>query len=586
MHYLALATDYDGTLATHGRVTEETLAALERLRASGRKLIMVTGRELPDLFSVFPEIDLFDWVVAENGALLYRPGSKEEKPLAEAPPEKFVQLLRARGVGPISVGRVIVATWEPHETVVLETIRDLGLELQVIFNKGAVMVLPAGITKATGLAATLKDLRMSAHNVVGVGDAENDHAFLGLCECGVAVANALPMVKEKADWVTRGDHGAGVTALIDQLVKDDLASLEGRLVRHHVLLGKDHNGQEKRISPRGVDLLVAGPSGSGKTTLMTGLLERLAGQKYQFCLIDPEGDYGDFEAAVVLGNSQRAPSVQEIVQLLESPKQNVVVNLVGLRLGDRPPFFLSLLPRLLELRARTGRPHWLVLDETHHLLPVLWAPASLAFPEGTDGIVRITVRPSMIAPAALASAKTIIALGDKPEKTLQEFCVHLGCKPPALEPVELLPGEFLAWDRHSNAPADRLQIVPGRGVHRRHSRKYAEGELPPERSFYFRGEEGKLNLRAQNLILFMQLADGVDDATWMYHLRRGEYSRWFREGIKDEALAAEAATMERQKDVSPAESRAFIKKVIEQTYTLPASPPLPIAGTPSAPRPG
>ena len=86
MRYLALATDYDGTLAHHGRVDEPTLKALERLRESGRKLILVTGRVLPELLGVFPRIDLFDYVVAENGALIYRPETREEKAIGERPP--------------------------------------------------------------------------------------------------------------------------------------------------------------------------------------------------------------------------------------------------------------------------------------------------------------------------------------------------------------------------------------------------------------------------------------------------------------------------------------------------------------------
>ncbi|MBV9125397.1 MAG: HAD family phosphatase [Planctomycetes bacterium] len=229
MRYLALATDYDGTLATQGKVGPTTLKALERLLTTGRKLLLVTGRELPDLQSTYDRLDLFHLVVAENGALLYWPATGQEKLLGPRPTEKFVQTLRDRGVGPISVGRVIVATWEPHETVVLEVIRDLGLDLQVIFNKGAVMVLPAGVNKATGLAAALKELNLSPHQVVAIGDAENDLAFLRFCECSVAVANALPAVKEQADLVTRGDHGAGVEELIEQLVANDLREYEGRL---------------------------------------------------------------------------------------------------------------------------------------------------------------------------------------------------------------------------------------------------------------------------------------------------------------------------------------------------------------------
>ena len=127
---------------------------------------------------------------------------------------------------------MIVATSHPHENTVLETIRDLGLELQVIFNKGAVMVLPSGVNKATGLSAALDELGLSPHNVVGIGDAENDHAFLSLCECAVAVANALPILQERADWVTQREHGGGVIECINQLLASDLRELEPQLARH------------------------------------------------------------------------------------------------------------------------------------------------------------------------------------------------------------------------------------------------------------------------------------------------------------------------------------------------------------------
>jgi HAD superfamily hydrolase (TIGR01484 family) len=329
MRYLALACDYDGTLASDGRVDEPTVAALERVRASGRRLILVTGRELDELRDVFPRLELFDRVVAENGALLYRPASREEKLLAEPPPEAFVKALVDRGVRPLSVGRVIVATWTPHETTVLEVIRDLGLEQQVIFNKGAVMVLPSGVNKATGLTAALSELGLSAHNTVGVGDAENDHAFLSLCECAVAVANALPALKDDADLVTDGARGAGVTEMIGALVADDLREIAPRLSRHDIPLGTRDDGEALRVHPYGTSLLLAGASGSGKSTWATGLLERIAERGYQFCIVDPEGDYEGIAGATVLGDSQQSPSVAEIVDLLEQPEQSAVVNLLG-----------------------------------------------------------------------------------------------------------------------------------------------------------------------------------------------------------------------------------------------------------------
>jgi len=228
MRYRVLATDYDGTLAHKGKVDAPTLDALERLRASGRQLLLVTGREVEELLACFPEVDRFTLVVAENGAVLYWPATKEAKVLCKPPPAEFVRVLRSRGVAPLSVGRVIVATWEPHEKAVLDAIRDLGLEMQIIFNKDAVMVLPSGVNKATGMSAALAEMGLTPEEAVGVGDAENDHAFLGLCGCSAAVANALLAVKSAVNIVLKGDHGAGVTELIDQIIADDLASVSKR----------------------------------------------------------------------------------------------------------------------------------------------------------------------------------------------------------------------------------------------------------------------------------------------------------------------------------------------------------------------
>src|SRR5262245_36239953 len=251
MRYHALACDYDGTIAWDGQVTKRTLDALLDVKKSGRKLILVTGRELDDLIKIFPQVDLFDRVVAENGAVLYRPGSREERMLAERPPKEFVRALIERGAEPVSVGRIIVATRRPHETKAIEAIRDLGLELQVIFNKGSVMVLPSGTNKATGLTAALRELGLSAHNVVGVGDAENDHAFLALCECSVAVNNALDTLKQRVDWITSEGHGDGSVELLQALIATDLEFLEDRL-HHKLLLGKRADGSQVWLRPYGM----------------------------------------------------------------------------------------------------------------------------------------------------------------------------------------------------------------------------------------------------------------------------------------------------------------------------------------------
>ena len=222
MKYRALASDYDGTLAHDGHVDDDTLAAVRALRASGRKFILVTGRELPELKQVFSGIDLCDLVVAENGGLLYWPETGIEQELGKPLGDEFLVAARQRGVAPFSVGKVIFATWRPHETAVLECIQSLGLDYQIIFNKDAVMVLPTGINKATGLMKALELIGIAPEHVIAVGDAENDHAFMKISGFACAVDNALPAVKETSDMVTAAHHGAGVAELIQRILRDDL----------------------------------------------------------------------------------------------------------------------------------------------------------------------------------------------------------------------------------------------------------------------------------------------------------------------------------------------------------------------------
>jgi hypothetical protein len=138
--------------------------------------------------------------------------------------------------------------------------------------------------------------------------------------------------------------------------------------------------------------------------------------------------------------------------------------------------------------------------------------------------------------------------------------------------VSLESGEALVWSRKTGGSPFRLKIAPSRAERRRHRRKYAEGELAPVKSFYFRGPEGRLNLRAQNLGLFCQIAEGVDDETWQHHLRGGDYSRWIRESIKDDELAADVQTVEKDAErLTARESRHAIRRAIDERYTLPAS---------------
>ena len=563
MRYVALACDYDGTLAADGAVSDRAVAAVERVRESGRATLLVTGRELDDLARAFDRLDLFDRIVAENGAVLMDPATEQVRNLAEPPPPRLVEELGKRDIDPLSVGKVIVATWEPHEQAVLEAIHEVGLEHHVIFNKGAVMVLPPGVSKASGLDAALEELRLSPHNVVGVGDAENDHAFLDRCELSVAVANALPAVKERSDHVTSDDHGEGVVELIDALVDDDLQGLDERVRRHDLRIGS-RDDEPVTLRPYRANVLITGPSGSGKSTLTTGILEQLAEHAYQFLVIDPEGDYDALEGVVVLGSPDRAPTVDEAMDVLNDPHTNLVLNLLGIRLDDRPAFLDKMLPPVQELRTRTGRPHWIVVDEAHHLLPSGLRKAGDTMPRDVASMVFVTVHADAMTPEALEPITAVITPSEGAGGSLEVFARTAGLDAPAVDALDPGKDDAVVWFVDTE-PAAFRPIEPEQDL-KRHRRKYAEGDLE-EDAFYFTGPEDRLNLRVHNLTLFSQIAEGVDEETWAWHLERGDYERWFREAIDDDKLADRAKEVA---DGDPIAARDDILAAIRERYTAPA----------------
>ncbi len=572
-YFKALATDYDGTVAHDGVVDDPTLAALERLKRSGRRLVMVTGRELPDLERVCPRLDLFDRVVAENGALLYTPATKEARPLGPPPPEAFVARLKEQRIEPLSVGRVIVATWEPNETAVLKAIHALGLDLQIIFNKGAVMVLPNGINKASGLGAALEDLGLSAHNVLATGDAENDLAFMRTCGCAVAVGNALPAVKEAADIVTAAPRGAGVAEVIATWLDDEPRLLAAAAARHSVVVGRRRDDDaEVRLRPDRGSVLITGTSGGGKSTLATAILERLAEADFQLCLFDPEGDYGAFDA-VTFGDADTPVSPDAVLDAVRKLGTNVTVNLLGSGIEDRPGVLASLLPAVLDIRAKYGRPHWILIDEAHHMLPRGRDAGDGLNLDAQVPTIFVTVHPDTLATGALRSVGTVLLIGRESLGLIAVLARAFGRPCPPLPERGPEVGEAVYWDCRGEAPPVLVAVGKPKGDVKRHTRKYAEGTLGEDRSFFFRGPDGALKIRAQNLSMFLQVGDGVDRDTYLFHLRNGDFETWMRTSIKDDELADEVAAVAANEGIDVDEVRALVRSAVETRYTAPATPP-------------
>jgi len=456
MRYTAIALDYDGTIAHDGVVPPHVLDGLARLKATGRKLVLVTGRELDELLEIFPGITLFDRVVAENGALLYRPETGETKDLNEPPPEAFIERLRREGV-PLSVGNTIVATVRPHETAVLQAIADLGLEYQVIFNKGAVMVLPPGCNKASGLKAALAEIGLSPRNVVASGDGENDHALFELSEYSAAVANAVPKLKDAADHVTAGHHGDGVLEIVAGLIENDLAQMPPRKPRRTLCLGKDENGTDVVLPRRRASILAGGEPADTREFCMA-VLERLCRKGYQVCVLDTRGDFLDFKPAVIFGTLDNPPAVDEVLTALEKPDVQTVVCLAAVPDEERHQFVERLLVPLRKLREATGRPHWILLDEASDILPAsaLEADSPAVAAENT---IYVTADPAGLAPGILAGVHGFVACGAEAAAMIDAFAAAVSWGTPRLPERAPHEHEALVWFRRSERPVALVTVA-------------------------------------------------------------------------------------------------------------------------------
>jgi hydroxymethylpyrimidine pyrophosphatase-like HAD family hydrolase len=455
MRYTAIALDYDGTIAHDGAVPGHVLDGLRRLRASGRKLVLVTGRELEELLGVFPGIEVFDRVVAENGALLYRPDTGERRELGEPPPDTLIAALKASGI-PLSVGHTILATIRPHETVVLQAIANLGLEQQVIFNKGAVMCLPAGCNKASGLKHALAELGLSARNVVAAGDGENDHALLDMSEYAVATANAIDTLKDAADRVTRLPRGDGVLEVIEGLLDCDLAAFPPKKRRRALCLGSDLEGNEVILPSRRASLVIVGDR-RHTTQLGTAILARLCKAGYQVCVLDTRGDYLDFRQAVAFGTLDNPPAVAEVLTALEKPDVQTVVCLAAVPDAERRNFLERLLVPLRALRAQTGRPHWILVDEAHDVLPASVGVDESAS-EGAENTIYTSDDPSSLSPPVLAAVDGIAACGPGAAALLESLARALAWDAAPMPPRDAREDEALVWFRGVEKPVAIIGI--------------------------------------------------------------------------------------------------------------------------------
>jgi hydroxymethylpyrimidine pyrophosphatase-like HAD family hydrolase len=575
MKLSAVALDYDGTIARDGLLDPDVLRAITRLRAHGITILLVTGRILDDLKRLNTDLHFVDVIVAENGAVVEFPDSGHSTCLGEPPPAAFLDALRREQIV-FAVGRSIVDIDAGEAERVLRIIRQLELPLALVFNRSRLMVLPQAISKATGLRYALTVLRLSTHNTVAIGDAENDHELLRICELGVAVAWGSHALQAAADEVAPGGDPSALAAYLDHLLVTPQIPTPRR-IRRHVLLGHADDGRAFSLAVRGRNALVAGDPRSGKSWVAGLLCEQLILHSYCLCILDPEGDYTSLQAlpgVTVFGGADPLPRPRELLRALRHPDVSVIVDLSHAREDEKREYLRTVLPGLATLRRRTGLPHRIVVDEAHYFLQDEDVRSMLDLE--LNGYMLITYRASQLHPSVLAANHAVIVTceSDPVEvEALRRLCRCDAGSPSAEQWAGLLGslvvGEAMVLPITDEAEGQmrRIRLAPRLTPHVRHLNKYIDIPVAQNHAFMFGRASAPAGPRARTLREFVAILDGGSAIALDDHLRRGDVSRWVAEVFGDYPLAAELRTVEqRYRDGALTDPGVHLTQAIRARY--------------------
>ena len=568
MKLSVVALDYDGTIAADGVLDPCARTAIDVLRAQSVAVIIVTGRILADLQRVAGDLRFVDAIVAENGALLYFPHSERTTLLGHRPAAAFSDAL-CRHKLDVATGICVVEASADTAQPLLDIIRTLELPLTILFNRGRLMVLPQGISKASGLNEALRALRLSSHNVLAIGDAENDHPLLDLAEVGVAVGWGSAALQAAADMVLEGNGPTAVGPYLRSLAGKPLPI--GTKLRRHLLLGHDQAGQAVELGVRNRNILIAGDTRSGKSWLAGLLCEQLILHRYCVCVIDPEGDYRSLETlpgVMVVGNTTTIPEPHDLIRELRYPDVSLVLDLSGLHRLAREDYVTELLPMLAAMRRSTGLPHRIVIDEAHYFLR---RPALVELEQG--GHVLVTYRLAELAPQLRQGVEALIATRvSQPAEleVLRELLTARGTQPGWETLVSTLPIDealLLPGIAETGRAFRRFRTAARQTRHVRHLQKYLDVPVSERRAFVFTSAGVPTGARAATMQEFEHCLDTAPEVCLDGHLRRGDFSRWIAGVFGDVTLATRVRQLETQYQLAPAlDVRDALLRLIADRY--------------------
>jgi hypothetical protein len=512
--------------------------------------------------------------VAENGAVLAFPGTGKALVLDAPPPDVFLDELARRKVR-FARGECVVEAAAGDAGPVLDIVRGRELPLALLFNRSRLMVLPQGVSKATGLREALTALRLSEHNALAIGDAENDHAMLEAAEVGVAVGWGSPALRAVADEVVEGGGPAALIPYLDRLGASPFLPLP-RVARRHLILGQDADGRPVQLAIRGRNVLVVGDPRSGKSWIAGLLAEQLVLRRYCLCVIDPEGDYRALETlprVSVVGGAEPPPPPHEIAHLLRHPDIGLVIDLSELELGRKRDYARELLPQLAALRRQTGLPHRIVLDEAHYFLHDAAGRAALDFE--LAGYTLVTYRVSELHPAVRAASDVVLAtrLTDPVEVAAVAALADPRGEDPAWAAAlgHLRPGEAVILGGDERPPGGPRPFVaaPRLAPHVRHRQKYLNVRLPEPEAFVFTRDGAPTGERARTLGELVASIGRCDPDVLEGHLRRGDVSRWIADVFGDFSLAAQVRRIEQLRRLGQAlDARDALAQLVAERYLL------------------
>src|SRR5579863_2743395 len=507
MKFGVLALDYDGTIATDGRLDSDVRAAIGEARTRGIAVVIVTGRILSELKQVAGDLQFVDAVVAENGAVLDFPNG-HSRLLGNPPPAAFLEELRRLNLE-FKVGQCVVELDAASAPQVLIVIRELELPLAILFNRGRLMVLPHGVTKGNGLREALATLRLSVHNAIGIGDAENDHHLLATCEIGLAVSWGSQALQRVADAVLRGDGPPAVASYIRESMAD-VRLPPKRIGRHRLTLGIAENKHVLALALRGRNALIAGDPQSGKSWLTGLACEQMILQGYSVCVIDPEGDYRTLESlpgVVVFGGEDPPPELPDLARMLRHPDMSAVIDLSHVPYQEKVSYLKSLLPMLAAIRRSTGLPHRIVIDEAHYFLHEPNARELLDLTLGAYTLV--TYRMSDVHPDLRRAIEGVIVKRTTEPRELQALKGLAGAKgigsewTKVLGSLELGQAILLSENDEPETTPSKFQLSSRLTSHVRHRAKYLDVQLLREQGFVFSENGNKVGGPARTLKEFV-----------------------------------------------------------------------------------